>query len=144
MLFSRQLPVAVLNQLCHMLRVNLGAGVRLRDVVKQIAERGSRHLRPVAQRIHQQLDKGNDLRAALNLERDVFPPLFIGMADVGEQTGHLPEVMHELEKYYQQRQQDMRAAAQPLRGADYSVCPGHRRGRHPDFRAGSHRREQGW
>jgi general secretion pathway protein F len=31
----------------------------------------------------------------------MFPPLFLAMTAVGEETGRLPEVMEELEKYYQ-------------------------------------------
>jgi type IV pilus assembly protein PilC len=101
MLFSRQLPLATLLELCHVLRVNLDAGLMLRDVFRQLAGRGSARLRPLAARIHARLDKGDSLRAVLKQEKAVLPPRFRAMAGVGEQTGRLPEVLKELEAYYQ-------------------------------------------
>jgi type II secretory pathway component PulF len=101
MLFSQQLSLGILIEVCHYLRISLSAGLTLRDVFRQMATRGSRGLRPVAQRIRQHLDQGESLRAALQPEQGVFPPLFLAMAAVGEETGRLAEVMEELEKYYQ-------------------------------------------
>jgi type IV pilus assembly protein PilC len=36
-------------------------------------------------------------------ESYAFPPLFSALTNVGEETGNLPEVMHELEQYYEQQ-----------------------------------------
>jgi type II secretory pathway component PulF len=105
MLFSNQLPLAALIEFCHLLRLSLGAGLMLRDVFRQLAARGSVRLRPVAERICLRLEKGDSFRAALKEERGVFPPLLLGLAAVGEKTGRLPEVLEELEKYYQQQLQ---------------------------------------
>jgi type IV pilus assembly protein PilC len=108
MLFSRQLPLAALTDLCHLLRINLSAGLTLLTVFRQLAARGSSKVRPVAGRILQHLEHGDDLRTALKSESAVFPPLFLGMADLGEKTGHLPEVLEELERYYVQQQKLLR------------------------------------
>ena len=51
------------------------------------------------------MDKGGGLEDAMKRQGDVFPPLMTAMASVGEQTGMLPEVFTELEKYYARQQQ---------------------------------------
>jgi type IV pilus assembly protein PilC len=112
MLFSRQLPLAALTDLCHLLRINLSAGLTLVTVFRQLASRGSNAVRPVAGRILQHLEHGEDLHTALNSETAVFPPLFLGMTDLGEKTGRLPEVLEELEHYYVQQQKFRRQLRQ--------------------------------
>jgi type IV pilus assembly protein PilC len=94
------MSLSSLSELCHVLRHSLGAGLTLRHVFRQQAERGLPEIRPVAGRIRDVLDRGDSLKVALERERDVFPPLFLALAGVGEETGHLPEVFAELEKYY--------------------------------------------
>jgi type IV pilus assembly protein PilC len=104
MLFSSRLPLSSLIELCRTLRHNLGAGLPLVDVWRQQARRGPLPVRPIAERISQQLAKGGDLEGALESEKAAFPPLFLGLATVAEQTGNLPEVFRELERYYVQQQ----------------------------------------
>ena len=99
-MFSSKLPLANLIDLCRVLRHNLGAGLTLRAVFKQQGERGLPRVRPLAQRIQTSLESGDSLEVALEREKSAFPPLFLAMATVGEQTGQLPEVFTELEKYY--------------------------------------------
>jgi type II secretory pathway component PulF len=101
MLLSRRLPLSALAELCRVLRHYLGAGLTLRDVFRQQAAKGSAAVQPVAKRIHESLENGDDLEEALKKETAVFPPLFVALATVGEQTGMLPEVFRELEKYFQ-------------------------------------------
>jgi type II secretory pathway component PulF len=104
MLFSKQLPLPSLIDLCHVLRHSLGAGLTLRHVFGQQTKRGSAASRAVAQRVHKVLERGDSLEAALEPEHDKFPPLFLALASVGEETGHLPEIFGELEKYYRLQQ----------------------------------------
>src|SRR5260370_11556372 len=99
MWFSRQLPLSSLIELCRVLRHNLGAGLALRDVFAQQAERGSAAVRPVAGRIRPALDRGGNLESALEAERGVFPPLFVSLAGRREDTGHLPAVFARLGPY---------------------------------------------
>src|SRR5262249_14301438 len=107
MLFSKQVPLASLIEFCRILRHNLEAGLTLRHVFRQQAERGPMPIRPVADRIAAELEEGHSLEAALKRERGAFPPLFVSLVTVGEQTGSLPDVFAELEKYFllQQRLQ---------------------------------------
>jgi type IV pilus assembly protein PilC len=108
MLFSRQLPLADLIRVCHVGRLSLSAGLTLRDVFRQLADKGPIRLRGVAARIGARLKEGEDLQTALETEPGVFPPLFLSMVAVGEQTGHLPEILEELERYYQLQQKSWR------------------------------------
>jgi type IV pilus assembly protein PilC len=102
-LFAK-LPLSDLIELCRVLRHYLGSGLTLRDVFKQQAHRGPLRVRPLANRISQDLEKGVDLEAALNKERAAFPPLFLSLAVVGEQSGNMPEIFGELERYYLMQQ----------------------------------------
>jgi type IV pilus assembly protein PilC len=100
MLISSQLPLSSLIEFCRTLRHNLGAGLTLRHVFHQQAERGPRPVRPIATRVVAELDQGESLEAALKPERAAFPPIFTSLVVVGEQTGSLPDVFGELEKYF--------------------------------------------
>jgi type IV pilus assembly protein PilC len=107
MLLSRSVPLPCLIEFTCVVRYNLSAGLTLRRVLRQQAERGPMAIRPVAERISKQLEQGESFEEALKGEKAAFPPLFISLAAMGEQTGALPEVLAELEKFYvfQQRLQ---------------------------------------
>src|SRR4051812_18816517 len=96
---SSRLPLSSLIELCRALKHSLGAGLTLRDVFRQQARSGPGPVRPAATRITAALDQGSDLEEALKREADAFPPLFLALVSVGEQTGMLPELFAELEKY---------------------------------------------
>jgi type II secretory pathway component PulF len=104
MLFSSQLPLSSLIELCRALRHNLEAGLSLHHVFRQQAERGPAPIRPIADRIAQDLEQGESLEAALKPERAAFPHMFVALVTVGEQTGSLPDVLGELEKYFLMQQ----------------------------------------
>jgi type IV pilus assembly protein PilC len=99
-LFSKRLPLTDLITLCHTLRHNLAAGLTLRRVFQQQADKGPTLVRPIARRISEKLERGESLEAALKPEEPYFPPLFLSMAVIGEESGAMPEVFTELEKYY--------------------------------------------
>lgn len=54
----------------------------------------------MAARISAGVESGESLDDLLRKETALLPPLFVALATVGEQTGMLPEVFRELEKYY--------------------------------------------
>jgi type IV pilus assembly protein PilC len=89
------------------LRHYLGAGLTLRDVFRQQAARGPAAVRPVAARLSAAAEQGTGVEEALTELGDAFPPLFVSLAGVGEQTGMLPEIFEQLEHYYS-RQQKLR------------------------------------
>lgn len=86
--------------LCHAFRVGHNAGMTLVEIFQQQARKGPISARPLIARVAERLKQGDSLEDALKAEGEAFPPLFVSMAAVGEQTGNLPEVFHELEKYY--------------------------------------------
>jgi type IV pilus assembly protein PilC len=104
MLFATKLPLSSLIEFCRALRHNLGAGLTLLHVCRQQAERGPLPVRPVASRISQDLEQGESLEVALKRERAAFPHMFVALATVGEQTGSMPDVFAELEKYFLMQQ----------------------------------------
>jgi type II secretory pathway component PulF len=103
-MFSRTLPVAALIDLCRSLRYSLTSGIMLRDVMDLLSHKGTRPVRPVAARISKDLKAGWSLQDALRKQEDAFPPLFVALTAVGEETGNLPEVLLELERYYELQQ----------------------------------------
>lgn len=100
MLFSRRLSLSNLIDLCRSLRHYLGAGLPLTAAFRQQANRGALAVRPVAGRIAAALERGDSLEDALKAEEGVFPPLFVALTRVGEQTGMQAEIFADLEKYF--------------------------------------------
>jgi type IV pilus assembly protein PilC len=104
MFFSSRLSTAGLIELCRSLRYSLSGGLMLRDAMDLLATQGVPRLRPLAARVSKSLKSGWSLQEALDRERDAFPPLFLALIAVGEETGNLPEMLHELEQYYRLQQ----------------------------------------
>ena len=100
MQLSSRVPLTSLIELCRVMRHNLAAGLTLRHVFNQQATRGAVGVRPIAERISQQLQEGESLQDALEHEKAHFPPLFTSLVTVGEKSGSLPEVFEELERYF--------------------------------------------
>jgi type II secretory pathway component PulF len=100
-MFKRRVGLADLIDLCRVLRHQLGAGLAIRQVLKKQSERGRRSLRSITGRLSDALQQGTSLGRALDVEKDAFPPLFLSMVKVGENTGHIAEIFGELERYYQ-------------------------------------------
>jgi type IV pilus assembly protein PilC len=103
MLFSSRISLKSMVMLCQAFRVGHGAGLSLVDVFRQQATRGPSDARPAIGRICERLDKGDSLEDVLRTDGSAFPPLFVSMVSVGEQTGNLPEIFHELERYYREQ-----------------------------------------
>jgi type IV pilus assembly protein PilC len=66
-----------------------------------MAKSGPRALGEVAKDIAGKLAKGSSLEDALEPYRNRFPPLFVELVAVGEQTGRLEATFDELERYYE-------------------------------------------
>jgi type IV pilus assembly protein PilC len=100
-MFSAQLSLPDLIDLCRVLKHNLGAGLSILKVMKQQADRGRRSFRALATRISVAIQQGSSLSKALEQEKNSFPVLFLALVKLGETTGHMPEIFAELEQYYQ-------------------------------------------
>src|SRR5580700_5128694 len=102
MLFSSsKCPLADLVIWCRNLHHSIGAGLPLVRIFRQLGKSGPRRMRELAKEFETKLSAGTSLEDALEPYRKVFPPLFIEMAAVGEQTGRLEDTFRELEQYYQ-------------------------------------------
>lgn len=100
MKFFRRLHLAELIELCRSMRFALESGLMLRDVMDLLATRNTRRVRLLAAQISKEIKSGWSLQDALTKQAGVVPPLFISLVTVGEESGSLPEVLSELEKYY--------------------------------------------
>jgi len=101
MLFSSsKCPLPALVDWCRALRYSLSAGLDPVRIFKQQAKSGPRALRPLADELARKLGEGESLADALEPHRDKFPPLFLELVAVGEQTGRLEDTFQELEEYY--------------------------------------------
>ncbi len=97
-MFLQRLSADELVVLCRTLRHQLAAGLPIVRILKQQSERGPHRVRLLAGRLLFAVETGTSVSAALEHERDVLPPLFLAMASLGDETGHLPEVLGELER----------------------------------------------
>src|SRR5262249_28289617 len=104
MFFSRRLSIKDLVDLCRSMRYSLASGLTLRDVMDLLHTNGPPRLRPVAAEISKELKAGWSLQDAISKQSAVFPPIFLALVTVGEESGNLPEVLTELEKYYKVQQ----------------------------------------
>ena len=101
MLFSSsKCPLPALVEWCRTLRFSLSAGLDPVRIFKQQGKSGPRPLRALAKEFAKKLSNGDSLRDALEPHRDKFPPLFVELVAVGEQTGRLEDTFAELEAYY--------------------------------------------
>jgi type IV pilus assembly protein PilC len=100
MFFSRRLSIKDLIDLCRSMRYSLASGLTLRDVMDLLNTNGPPRLRPVAAQISKELKAGWSLQDSIAKQASVFPPIFLALVTVGEESGNLPEVLSELEKYY--------------------------------------------
>ncbi len=104
MLFSPQMTIKRLAELCRRLATSLEAGIDVRTVWAREAERASgRAARSRLELISREIAAGETLTHALAGTGDYFPLLFRELAEVGEQTGHLDRVFAQLADHYQER-----------------------------------------
>lgn len=104
MFFFRRLSIKDLIDLCRSMRYSLASGLTLRDVMDLLTTNGPPRIRPVAAQISKELKSGWSLQDAIGKQASVFPPIFLALVTVGEESGNLPEVLAELEKYYKVQQ----------------------------------------
>jgi type II secretory pathway component PulF len=103
-LLSRKLRTADLIELCRALRYSLSGGMMMTDAIALLAREGTTTVRRATGLLTTELKAGWSLHEALEKQGNTFPPLFRALTSVGEETGSLPEVMGELEKYYVNQQ----------------------------------------
>ncbi|QVL34504.1 type II secretion system F family protein [Telmatocola sphagniphila] len=103
-LFGNTISLGAIISLCRALRHGLAAGLDFPRVMEMQASKGALELRAICSDLAVQLRSGESFKDALQPYKDRFPPLFSELAVVGEETGNLPEMFGELEKYFTLRQ----------------------------------------
>lgn len=98
--FSNRLPLASLIEHCRAMRHMLESGLTLAQAMKHQAKSGPAAVKPVAKRLADELEEGSDLQDALQGEKQYFPPLYLAIGSVAEETGNLPEALRELENFF--------------------------------------------
>jgi type IV pilus assembly protein PilC len=101
MILPTRRPLPALLQWCRTIKHGLYVGLPMPRVFRQQAKSGPPALRDTARKIAEMLDDGESLTAAMNANRDRFPPLMLELVNVGEQGGRLTEVFGELEQYFE-------------------------------------------
>jgi len=91
------------GEFCLQLSVMLQSKVSLHRALQVLAKQTTnRKLKGVIERLMKEIQTGNSFGAALAKQPDVFDSLFVASADVGQESGRLPEVFshlaHHLEK----------------------------------------------
>lgn len=118
MLFAPQLSNKALAELCHRLAIETDSGIDIRRTWQREAEMARGRFQPYYAQVRDSVARGDGLAMALARTGSVFPPLFLEMAHVGEETGTLGRVFRRLESHYRHQVQAQRiflaAIAWPL------------------------------
>jgi hypothetical protein len=91
-----------LIQLCHRVGTAVHSGVDARQVWEMEERHASGPLREALGAIRQQVDAGATVAEGMQASNGYFPPMFVAMVAVGEQTGKLDEVLRRLAEHYEQ------------------------------------------
>jgi type IV pilus assembly protein PilC len=82
------------------MRHPFAAGLPIVRVLRMQVERGPPAARAMMGRVLDRVQAGEPLGAAFAREEAMVPPLFLAMLQLADETGHLPEVLEELERYF--------------------------------------------
>lgn len=115
---GRPLSMSALVEFCRSIRFFLSSGMTIREGMQSLADKGTYRVRGVASELAAELADGWTLEDALVKQGRRFSPLFVALVAVGEETGKLPEVMKDLEAYYElelrQQRQLLGQAIKPI------------------------------
>ncbi len=101
MLYDPRIRLSELSAFCRRLANSLEAGIDLKRVLGREAQRSlSPQLAAQVAQIRAELASGNTLTQAVESTGRFFPEQFCDLVAVGEETGQLPEVLHQLADHY--------------------------------------------
>ncbi len=91
-----------LSVLCRQLAVMVETGIPLVTSLQLLASQ-QRHaaLKEALEETRRDVSGGSSLTESLRKHDRIFPGLFLDMVEVGESSGHLPEVLNRLADFYQ-------------------------------------------
>lgn len=104
---------------CLELSVMLQAGVSLNKSLQVLhLQTDNRPMKALLRRLTGDVQKGDSFSAALSRHPEIFDPLFITSAEVGQESGRLPQVMSNLALYLEKisllKRKFLQALAYPL------------------------------
>lgn len=103
-MFAARIRDKPLADLCRRLATSEAAGIDDRKIwEREAASGGTGQLKARAAAVRDRITTGDSISEALSSQSDYFPKLFLELVHVGEQTGHLPDVLHSLADYYEHR-----------------------------------------
>ncbi|HZZ29595.1 MAG TPA: type II secretion system F family protein [Pirellulales bacterium] len=100
-LFAPRPATKKLAECLRRLSLSLEAGIDVRRALESEARRSPYGLRERLERMSGMVNKGSSFAAAMQETGDYFPPLMREVVSLGEQTGHLPEVLKQLAEHYE-------------------------------------------
>jgi len=101
MLFTPRISTRELARLCRRLATSVEAGLDMRTVWAREAKRATGLTGPARFRaISEAVNRGESVHDALSHTGEYFPPLFIELVGVGEETGRLAEAFDQLAEHY--------------------------------------------
>jgi type II secretory pathway component PulF len=106
---SPRLSSKALSELSHRLGVETESGIDIRRTWQREAESARGRVQVEFMKIRDAVGRGDSLTHALAGSRQLFPPLFLEMVEVGEQTGTLGRVFHRLADHYRHQVQLQRS-----------------------------------
>jgi len=98
---SNVIKKAALVDTTRTLSILVGAGVSILDALDIVIDTTTNSIYKEAfENIYKKIEKGESLGNALSAEQ-VFPPIFVQMTMVGENTGHLDDTLLRLSNYFE-------------------------------------------
>jgi type IV pilus assembly protein PilC len=104
MILSPRLSTKALTELSHRLGVETESGIDIRRTWQRETETARGHTQLEFTKIRDGVSRGDSLSQALAGTGQLFPPLFLEMVEVGEQTGTLGRVFRRLADHYRHQQ----------------------------------------
>lgn len=109
MLRNPKISAKALHPFCRSMGRMLEAGVEVRKSLQSSSSHShDKRITSTVQNVIRHIRKGDDLTTSFAIHADNYPPLFLDLLHVGEQTGSLPEVFFALADYYEANVKRMR------------------------------------
>src|ERR1043166_3492461 len=90
-----------LIQLCHRVGTAVRSGVDARRIWETEERHASGIFKEVIGRIREKVSSGGTVAEGMHESDGYFPPMFVQMVAIGEQTGKLDEVLKRLGEHYE-------------------------------------------
>lgn len=101
MFFERRAKTKPLAEFLRRLGMSLESGIDIRKALASEVKRSPPSMQAEVEAIQADVAAGQTFHEAVARCGNFFPPMMRALVDVGEQTGHLPEVLKQLNSHYE-------------------------------------------